>query len=111
MDNSIERIAEKYLKNKERTSENFMKLSRFLCSRGYEFDDIKEKFKFIHLKNIAFTKNNAKHYLISGFIIFITSFFIKYNIYYLVFTTLLFIFSGICYFKPSPKLPDISDEL
>lgn len=41
MDNSIERIAEKYLKNKERTSENFMKLSRFLCSRGYEFDDIK----------------------------------------------------------------------
>ena len=44
----------------------------------------KEKFKYSRLKEIAFTKTNAKHYLISGFIILLTSFFIKYNIYYLL---------------------------
>ena len=38
--NSIESVAEKYLKNKERTPEVFAKLSRFLYSRGYEFDQI-----------------------------------------------------------------------
>ena len=37
---SIESVANKYLKNKERNSETYLKLSRFLYSRGYEFDDI-----------------------------------------------------------------------
>lgn len=41
MENSIESTANKYLKNKPRTSETYMKLSRFLYSRGYEYDDIK----------------------------------------------------------------------
>lgn len=41
MEDSIENTANKYLRNKERTSETYMKLSRFLYSRGYEFDDIK----------------------------------------------------------------------
>lgn len=36
----IDAVAIKYLKNKERTYENYQKLSRFLYSRGYEFDDI-----------------------------------------------------------------------
>lgn len=37
---NIESVALKYLKNKERTFDTFQKLSRFLYSRGYEFDDI-----------------------------------------------------------------------
>jgi regulatory protein len=37
---SIESVANKYLKNKERNKETYLKLSRFLYSRGYEFDDI-----------------------------------------------------------------------
>lgn len=41
MEDSIENTANKYLRNKERKSETYMKLSRFLYSRGYEFDDIK----------------------------------------------------------------------
>lgn len=41
MENSIEATANKYLRNKPRTNETYMKLSRFLYSRGYEFDDIK----------------------------------------------------------------------
>lgn len=37
---SIERVALKYMKNKEFTYDNCQKLSRFLYSRGYEFDEI-----------------------------------------------------------------------
>lgn len=37
---NIQVVAEKYLKNREITYENLNKLSRFLYSRGYEFDEI-----------------------------------------------------------------------
>ncbi len=37
---SIEKVALKYMKNREFTYENCQKLSRFLYSRGYEFDEI-----------------------------------------------------------------------
>ena len=40
LESSIERVAEKYLKNKEINSDTLNKLSRFLYSRGYEFDEI-----------------------------------------------------------------------
>ena len=33
-------VAEKYMKNKQRNPKTYMMLSRFLYSRGYEFDDI-----------------------------------------------------------------------
>lgn len=37
---NIENVAKKYMKNKEYSYENCQKLSRFLYSRGYEFDEI-----------------------------------------------------------------------
>lgn len=37
---SIKKVALKYMKNREFTYENCQKLSRFLYSRGYEFDEI-----------------------------------------------------------------------
>ena len=40
MEDSLQKVAEKYLKNKEKTKENIAKLSRFLYSRGYEFEKI-----------------------------------------------------------------------
>lgn len=40
MEDSIMKVAEKYLKNKEIKPDTYMKLSRFLYGRGYEFDDI-----------------------------------------------------------------------
>lgn len=38
--NNIKSVAEKYLKNKDRNAQTYIKLSRFLYSRGYEFDEI-----------------------------------------------------------------------
>lgn len=40
IESNIMQVAEKYLKNKEKSPQTFMKLSRFLCSRGYDFDEI-----------------------------------------------------------------------
>lgn len=39
-ESNIKAVADKYLKNKERNSQTYLKLSRFLYSRGYEFDEI-----------------------------------------------------------------------
>ena len=36
----LEEVAEKYLKNKTLDDKTYIKLSRFLYSRGFEFDDI-----------------------------------------------------------------------
>lgn len=40
IEDSLDRVAEKYLKNKEINEKNIIKLARFLSSRGYEFDKI-----------------------------------------------------------------------
>lgn len=40
IEDSLEKVAEKYLKNKEINEKNIIKLARFLSSRGYEFDKI-----------------------------------------------------------------------
>ncbi len=40
LQDSIEKVGAKYLKNKELTQENLIKLNRFLYSRGYEFEQI-----------------------------------------------------------------------
>ncbi len=40
VEDSLSRVAEKYLKNKEINTQNLMKLARFLVSRGYEYDRI-----------------------------------------------------------------------
>lgn len=40
LDSGLEKVASKYLKNKEITPENIAKLVRFLSYRGYEFDSI-----------------------------------------------------------------------
>lgn len=71
----------------------------------------KEKLNYQKLKDIALSKTNTRHYFLSGIIILTTSFFIKYNIYYIVFATLLFTLSGICRFRHYTPPPNILDEI
>ncbi len=40
IEDSLDTVAEKYIKNKEINEKNILKLARFLSSRGYEFDKI-----------------------------------------------------------------------
>lgn len=40
IESNIKSVAEKYLRNKEKNAQTYLKLSRFLYSRGYEFEEI-----------------------------------------------------------------------
>jgi len=73
--------------------------------------NIKKHLNFASLKKMFFAKQNSKRYFFSGIIILLTSFFIRYNIYYLISATLLFIFSLICKIKPSSIKLSIIEEL
>ena len=64
----------------------------------------KNKYTFKELLNIAFNKNKTKSYVVTGLIFLISSIFLRYNIYYIVFTTLMFVFALFSYFnKPFNK--------
>jgi len=59
----------------------------------------KSSYNIKELLNIAFNKNKTKNYVFTGIIFLIGSIFLRYNIYYLVFTTLMFIFALLSYFN------------
>ena len=59
----------------------------------------KTGYKFKELLSIAFNKNKTKNYVFTGLIFLIGSIFMRYNIYYLVFTSIMFIFALFSYFN------------
>jgi len=64
--------------------------------------------KLSELKHIAIARTNAKSYLISSFFIFLTAFFVRFNIYYTIFSTLLLVLAGVCLFQPKPKVENFT---
>jgi len=64
--------------------------------------------KLGELRHIALARANAKNYLISSFFILLTAFFVRFNIYYTVFSTLLLVLAGACLFQPKPKTEDFT---
>ena len=44
-DDEILALAEKYMKNKDDTKENYVKLFRHLMSKGFQYDEIKNALK------------------------------------------------------------------
>lgn len=63
--------------------------------------DTSKKYTFKLLLNIAFAPNKAKSYLFCSLIFLICSLFIRYNLYYLIMSSLLLIFCFICIFNKS----------
>lgn len=76
----------------------FLKPLNALLPNSIKFKQSK-KLKFKEILTIALNKNTSKGYFTSGFIILISSIFIKYKIYYIIFASLLFILSFISYFN------------
>ena len=58
-----------------------------------------KKQKVFDLLNIAFNRKRFKGYLISALILLISSYFLRYNIYYLIFSTILSFFAVFSYFN------------
>jgi len=84
----------------------FMKKYNSLPSN--EIEQVKKtKYKFKDFLYIAFNKSKTKRYFFTGIIFLISSIFMRYNIYYLVFTTLMFLFAMFSFFnKPFNKKTD-----
>lgn len=63
---------------------------------------LKQKLK--QLTNVAFNKNRFKSYFLSAIVLFIASYFMRYNLYYLTFSSLLILCAFFSYFnKPFNK--------
>lgn len=58
-----------------------------------------KKLKIKEYINIALNKNHSKGYFTSGFVILISSIFIRYKIYYIVFAFILFVLAYFSYFN------------
>lgn len=68
------------------------------------------KLTFKDLLGFAFNRSRTKGYLLSAIILFITSFFVKINLYYCIISSLLLIFALISYINPkynSKKVKEI----
>lgn len=58
-----------------------------------------KKQKFLNMLNTAFNRARFKGYLISALILLIGSYFLRYNLYYLISSTILMIFAVFSYFN------------
>ena len=75
-----------------------------------DFNDAEKILAFCYDKNLqikdilknSLSRSHAKGYFISGLILLFTSLIIPFKIYYVVFSSVLFILSILCKFKPSP---------
>ena len=77
---------------------NYVKKQNILPNFEIKYEE-KKSYKFKELLSIAFNKSKTKNYVLTGIIFLIGSIFMRYNIYYLVFTTLMFIFALFSYFN------------
>lgn len=77
---------------------NFMKKQGIYPNFEIRYEQ-KSKYSFKELFFLAFNKNKTKKYFGMGFIFLLGSIFMRYNIYYLIFTTLMFTFALFSYFN------------
>lgn len=59
----------------------------------------KNRYRFKELLGIAFNKSKTKTYALTGLIFLLGSIFMRYNVYYLVFTTIMFAFALFSHFN------------
>lgn len=63
--------------------------------------EFSSKPKFKELLKAAISKQRAKGYLLASLVLLFSSFIVRMNIYYLVFSSILLILSFVCYFVPA----------
>lgn len=68
-----------------------------------------KKLKFKEFISIALNRHTSRGYFTSGFIILISSLFIRYKIYYIIFASLLFVLAYISHFNVWFNKPESND--
>lgn len=99
------------LMNEYQTYELFFKPVNFIVENKSQ-KKLSFKQKSRNLIDIAFNKKRFKNYMISALIVFIGSYFMRYNIYYLIMSTILIILALFSYFNKPFNRPqkDIFDN-
>lgn len=77
---------------------NYIKKQNLIPNFEDKYEE-KTSYKFKELLSIAFNKTKTKNYVFTGLIFLTGSIFMRYNIYYLIFTSLMFIFALFSYFN------------
>lgn len=83
------------------TYEKFIEPSGILPNKV--IDTSKAKLSFRQVLNYAFSKERTKHYLLFGLILIISSFFVYFKVYYLVFGSILLVFALLTRIIPKLK--------
>jgi hypothetical protein len=67
-----------------------------------------ERITFKQISQVAFSKKRTKSYVISGTILLLGSFILKYNLYYIIFSSLLYLMALFSYFNVpfNKRLPE-----
>jgi len=61
---------------------------------------------FKEIIKFAFSKDKAKGYLLSAFVLLLSSFFVRINLYYCIVSSILLVFALICYSTKSDEMPN-----
>lgn len=84
--------------NKYEAYEKFMKKYE-IYPELFNFDD-NQKFTFKNLMEISLNKRKARGYIFASIILFISSFFVRVTVYYLIMSTILLLLSIFSYINP-----------
>lgn len=63
------------------------------------FANINKQKKKLHLREVVFNKNKTKPYFFSGLVLLLTSFFVRFHIYYVIVSSILFLTAIFCSFN------------
>lgn len=85
--------------DKYETYEQLMKKFDFYPEKSFNFDD-NPKFTFKNILEISLNKKKARGYIFASIILFISSFFVKITVYYLIISSILLLLSIFSYINP-----------
>ncbi len=69
------------------------------------FSNINKQKKKLHLREVVFSKNKTKPYFFSGLVLLLTSFFVRFHIYYVIVSSILFLTAIFCSFNKKYNPP------
>ena len=85
--------------DKYETYEQLMKKFNIYPDKSFNFDD-QQKFTFKNILAISLNRNKARGYIFASIILFISSFFVRITIYYLIMSSILLLLSIFSYINP-----------
>lgn len=115
VDDEAKKIAEKIgskikILNKEETYFSLMKEYNVFPERQIEFVE-KEKLSFASFLSLALNKKRTKSYFFTSIFLLLSSFIVRYNLYYVVMSSVLLVLSFISFTNPKFNKKEINEKI